>query len=77
MGFGNERLERRPFSVNLRRLESPGGKSLEGGWILGRWSCEMRFKKISSSVEGECPSNAVARKARGKGFGMLACQSVV
>jgi hypothetical protein len=37
----------------------------------------MSFKKSSSRMEGECPSSGVARKARGKGFGMEACQSVV
>jgi hypothetical protein len=37
----------------------------------------MSFKKISSRVEGEHPSSGVSKKARGKGFGMVACQSVV
>jgi hypothetical protein len=37
----------------------------------------MSFKKSSSRVEGEFPSSGVTRKARGKGFGMEACQSVV
>jgi hypothetical protein len=76
-GFDNGRLERRPSSVNLRRFESPWGKSLKGRQILGRWSHQMSFKKSSSRVEGEHPSSGVTRKARGKGFGMVACQSVV
>jgi hypothetical protein len=63
-GFDNGRLERRPSSVNLRRFESPWGKSLKGRWILGRWSRQMSFKKSSSKVEGERPSSGVARKAR-------------
>ena len=37
----------------------------------------MSLKRSSSRVEGECPSSGVARQARGKGFGMEACQSVV
>jgi hypothetical protein len=37
----------------------------------------MNFMKISSRVEGEHPSSGVARQARGKGFGMEACQSVI
>jgi hypothetical protein len=45
--------------------------------VLGRWSHQMNFKRNSSRVEGECPSSGVARQVRGKGFGMVACQSVV
>jgi hypothetical protein len=76
-GFDNERIERRPSSVNLRRLEYPRGKSLIRRWILGRWSHQMRLKEISSRVEGECPSSGVTRKSRGKGFGKESCRSVV
>jgi len=69
-GFDNEILERRPSSVNLRRLESSRGKSLMGRWIMGWWSRQMSFKKSSSRVEGELPSSGVTRKARDKGFGI-------
>jgi hypothetical protein len=36
-GFSNERLERRPSLVNLRRIEPPKGKGLgrEGFWEGG------------------------------------------
>jgi hypothetical protein len=37
----------------------------------------MRFKRISSRVEGERSSSGVFRQARGKGFGMEACKNVV
>jgi hypothetical protein len=37
----------------------------------------MRFMEGSSRMERELPSNGVARKAMGKGFGIKACQSVV
>jgi hypothetical protein len=37
----------------------------------------MNFNRISSKVEGECPSSGLDRQAMGKGFGMVACQSVV
>jgi hypothetical protein len=47
------------------------------GGFWGRWSCQISFKKSSSRVEGERPSSGVARQARGKGFGMVACQSVI
>jgi hypothetical protein len=76
-GFDNGRLERRPSSVNLRRFESSWGEIINGRRILGRWSRQMSFKKSSSRVEGERPSSGVSRKARGKGFGMVACQSVI
>jgi hypothetical protein len=46
-GFDNMRLERRTYLVNLRRCESPWGKSINGRWILGRWSHHMSFKRIS------------------------------
>jgi hypothetical protein len=75
--FHNGRLERRPFSVDLRSFESALGKSVKGRWILGIWSLQMSFKKRSSKVEGEFPSSEFARKARGKGFGMVSFQSVV
>jgi hypothetical protein len=76
-GFDNERLGRRPSSVDLRRFEFPWGKSINGRQILGRWSRHMRFKKSSSKLGGEHPSSGVAMKARGKGFGMVTCQNVV
>jgi hypothetical protein len=65
---------RRPSSVNLRRLESSGGK---GWWVLGWWSRQMSFMEGSSRMERELPSNGVVRQAMGKGFGIKACQSVV
>jgi hypothetical protein len=37
----------------------------------------MSLKTSLSRVEGEIPSSGVTRQARGKGFGMEACQSVV
>jgi hypothetical protein len=37
----------------------------------------MILKTILSRVEGELTSSGVVRKARGKGFGMEACQSVI
>jgi hypothetical protein len=76
-GFVNEILERMPSSVNLRRIESPRGKSLKGRRIMGRWSRQMGFKKSSSRVKGEHLSSGVIRKSRGKGFGMVACESFV
>jgi hypothetical protein len=45
------------------------GKKRKSGF-LGRWSCQISFKKSSSRVEGERPSSGVARQARGKGFGI-------
>jgi hypothetical protein len=35
-GFDNGRLNRMPSSVHIRSIESPRGKSLEGGRIRGR-----------------------------------------
>jgi hypothetical protein len=46
-GFSNERLERRPSLVNLRRIEPPRGKRFWEGRILGRWSHQMSFKMKS------------------------------
>jgi hypothetical protein len=59
--------------MNLMFIKN-GGK---GKGTFHKWSRQMSFKKSSSKVEGERPSSGVARKARGKGFGMVACQSVV
>jgi hypothetical protein len=46
-GFDNGRLERRSSLVNLGRLEPPKGQRLGRGRVMGRWSCQMRFKRIS------------------------------
>jgi hypothetical protein len=51
-----------------------GGK---GKGTFHKWSLQMSFNKRSSNMEGELPSSGVARKARGKGFGMVACQRAV
>jgi hypothetical protein len=60
--FSNERLERRPSLVNLRRLEPPRGKRFGARRILGRWSRQRNFKMNSSiNVERESPSGGVAR----------------
>jgi uncharacterized protein (UPF0335 family) len=37
----------------------------------------MSFMEGSSRMERELPSNGVTRKARGKGFGIKYCKSVV
>jgi hypothetical protein len=76
-GLDNRRLERRPSLVNLRRFETPQGKSINGRWILKRWNHQMGFKKSSSREEGERPSSGVARQDMGKGFRMVSFQSVV
>jgi hypothetical protein len=63
-GFDNGRLLRRPSLVNIRRFEPPLGKTLKGRRVLGRWSCQMSFKKSSSKVEGGHPLAGVVRKDR-------------
>jgi hypothetical protein len=75
--FDNGILDRRPSLVDLRRFESFLGKSVKGRWILGIWSHQMKFNKRSLKMEGECPSNGFVGKYRGKGFGMVAFQSVI
>jgi hypothetical protein len=47
-GFSNERLERRPSLVNLRRIEFPRGKRFGERRVLGRWSHQMSFNMSSS-----------------------------
>jgi hypothetical protein len=37
----------------------------------------MNFKKSSSREEGKSNSSGVTKKVMGKGFGMVACRSVV
>jgi hypothetical protein len=55
-GFNNERIERRPSLVNLRRLEPPRGERFGKGRILARWICQMSFKMRSSrKVERDIP----------------------
>jgi hypothetical protein len=76
-GFDNEWLKRSHSSVNLRRFESPRGKSINWRWIMRRWSHNIIFKNISSKVEVDLPSSGFTRKARGKWFGMVACQIFV
>jgi hypothetical protein len=76
-GFDDVIFEKRPSSINLRRLESPWGKSLKGRWIMRWWSHHMSFKKSPSRVEGECPSSGVVEQATSKGFKMEACQIVI
>jgi hypothetical protein len=56
-GFSNKRLERRPYLVNLIRLEPCRGKRFGEKNIPGRWSRQMSFKMNSSKkVEREHPS---------------------
>jgi hypothetical protein len=58
----NERLEKRPTLVNLRRLEPPRGKRFGERRIMVRWSHQMSFKMDSSrKVERERPSGGVTR----------------
>jgi hypothetical protein len=69
-GFSNGGLERRPFLVNIRRLEPPRGKRFGERRILGRWSHQMGFKMNSSrKVERERPLGGVTMKAKGKALG--------
>jgi hypothetical protein len=69
-GFSNERLERRPSLVNLRRIKHPRGKRFGERRIMGRWSHQMSFNMISSrKMERECPLGGVTRKAKGKALG--------
>jgi hypothetical protein len=69
-GFRNERLERSLSLVNLIRIEPPMGKRFGERRILGKWSCQMIFKMISSrKMERECPLGGVSRQDKGKDFG--------
>jgi hypothetical protein len=63
--------------VSFGRFESSRGKGLLGRRILGWWSHQMSFISSRKERERELPSSGVARKARGKGFGIKACQDVV
>jgi hypothetical protein len=68
--FNNGRLERRPYLVILRRLESPKGKRFWERRILGRWSHQMSFKMISSRKrERERPLAGVVGQAKGNYLG--------
>jgi len=68
--FSNERLERMPYLVNLRRLEPPRGKRFGERRILGRWSRHISFRMNSSKkVERERPSGGVIGKAKRKDLG--------
>jgi len=63
------RLEGRSSSIDLRRFEPPRGENPRGGRVLGRWSCQMSFKKSSSKVKRECPLGGVTMQAREKALG--------
>jgi hypothetical protein len=64
-------------SINLGRLEPSKGKGLLGRRNLRWWSRQMSFSSSRKERERELPSSGVAKQARGKGFGIKACQSVV
>jgi hypothetical protein len=73
-GFDNQRLEGRPSSVDLRLFEPPSGKRLSGGRVLGRWSRQINFKKISSKKGMSLWWNL--QEIYGRDFG-IAFQSVI
>jgi hypothetical protein len=63
-------------------MESPDELNVHKKWREGKGN----FPQVESPDELQedlikggrgCPSSGVARKSRGKGFGMVACQSVV
>jgi hypothetical protein len=47
-GFRNGRLERRPYLVNITRIEPPRGEMFGERRIIGRWGRQMSFKTNSS-----------------------------
>jgi len=58
--FDNGRIKRRPYLVELRRLEPPMGKILGRGRVLGGCIHQMRFNMISTrNMEREHPLGGV------------------
>jgi hypothetical protein len=54
----------------MRLILIKGWKGIKEKWVLGRWSCQMSFKKRSSrKLERERPLSGVARQARKKALG--------